>query len=289
MKRMSSGGFTIVESMVVLGVTGLLFISLAAMTSGQQSKARFRAAMTDIVTQIQSQINEVATGYYPNASNFSCSTRTGSVNVTGGANAQGTNSDCTFLGRALMYAQRNPAGDPVDPEQYGIYTLVGMRKVSGREPLTLAEAGTRPLAPGVRYNSGWTDLTEVKTLSHGVQAVSMKSKGVLQDLAGFAVVAAPNQQVAYDSAGVAESGTVIPSIIPIPRGTGAAVGLTPKANADALVEALGLPTSTADASQGPIEICFRSGTTNQSALVVIGINGSTTAVDYTISNTVDCT
>jgi type II secretory pathway pseudopilin PulG len=45
MRRESSGGFTMVETMIVLGITGVMFVSMASMISGQQSKARFKSAI----------------------------------------------------------------------------------------------------------------------------------------------------------------------------------------------------------------------------------------------------
>lgn len=295
---MSSGGFTIVESMIVLGVTGVLFLSLVGMVSGQQSKARFKASMTDITTQIQSQINEVATGFYPSQANFSCSGAGGVVSISAGASTLGTNGGCTYLGRAMMYAT-----SPVtaDNEEYVIQTLVGVRKTAlGRDPADLREASTRALARGVSTNNvGWppaVDGSTLKTLYHGTQLVSMNSlnggPGV-EKIAGFAIVAAPNQQLTFNTVGSTESGTIVPSIIPIPyEGVPSGVGVSPAEGVDLINRSLGIIGGTAipaDASDGPIEMCFRSGTTNQSGKVTIGRNNSTTSVEFTIHSNGNCT
>lgn len=295
MKRVSSGGFTIVETMIVLGVSGVLFLSLVALVSGQQGKARFKSAMSDVTTQIQSQINEVATGYYPNQANFKCSALGGTIFIQSGTDKQGTNKDCTFLGRAIMY------GVPgTDPQEYRIQTLVGLRKTAlGGEPTSLREAATRVLSPGNVINAAWPDLSSAKTLQYGVEVVWMRSRngngpGSPERIAGFAIVSAPNNQLTFNQNGSLESGTVVTSIIPIPHNNlRPDPGVTAKEGADLIVRALGLPISdptalAADSSDGPIDICFRSGTTNQSSLVTIGLNNSTTSIESVVFNTADC-
>lgn len=287
MKRMSSGGFTIVESLIVLGITGVLFISLVGMVSAQQSKARFRAAMTDITTQLQSEINEVATGYFPNTNDIRCIPNNGKPRVLTGTNQQGTNDACTFLGKALMFAIPG-----TNPEEYRVHTLVGLRRTTGGvEPTTLVQAGVRPIAPGLNsdanYTSGWPNRSATKALAYGVTVAWMASE--VGNIAGLAVVSAPNQQVALGQDGTAQAGTVIPSIIPIPRGVSAVpVGMSARAGVDQITRELGMSTGTADDTDGPIRICFRSGTTTQSGLVTIGRNNSTTAIDFIILNNTDC-
>lgn len=285
------------ESMIVLGVTGVLFISLAGVVAGQQAKARFKASMTDITTQIQSQINEVATGFYPVAGTFRCDAGpTGPVATTSTPRSLGENSDCTFLGRAMMY------GIPAtDPEQYRIQTLIGLRRtLAGREPLTTREARTQVLDRGTTYNNiaTWPQLATTKNLQQGTRVAWMRSlngggAGVPERIAGFAIIAAPNQQLTLNANNSVESGTIVPSIIPIPNTTTSTTpGVSAPAGVDLIVRSLGGPPSgtpiPADASDGPIQICFVSGTTQQSGLVTIGTNNSTTSVEFIILNNQTC-
>ena len=297
MKRSASGGFTLVESMIVLGVTGVLFISLAGMVAGQQAKARFKSSMTDITTQIQSQINEVATGFYPNGGDFRCRAISGNPVATVGVSSLGENADCTFLGRAMMY------GIPgTDPEQYRIQTLIGLRRtLAGREPLTLREARTQVLNRGNTYNTAgtWPQLATPINLQQGTTVAWMRSMNgggvnIPERIAGFAIVAAPNQQLSLNVNNSVESGTIVPTIIPIPNPTGSATpGVSERDGVDLIIRSLGGPPSgtpiPADAGDGPIQICFASGTTDQSGLVTIGTNNSTTSVEFVIFNNKTCT
>lgn len=284
--------------MIVLGVTGVLFISLAGVVAGQQAKARFKASMTDITTQIQSQINEVATGFYPVTGTFRCyAGPTGPVATTSMPRSLGENSDCTFLGRAMMYGIV-PA---TDPEQYRIQTLIGLRRTSvGREPMTTREARTQVLASGTAHNlaSTWPLLGTTKQLQQGTRVAWMRSLngggvGVPERIAGFAIIAAPNQQLTLNANNSVESGTIVPSIIPIPNAlAGPTPGVSERDGVDLIIRSLGIPqTGTqipADASDGPIQICFVSGTTQQSGLVTIGTNNSTTSVEFIILNNQTC-
>lgn len=291
MKRASSGGFTLVESMIVLGVTGVLFVSLVAMVSGQQSKARFKSSMTDITTQIQSQINEVSSGYYPNAGNFGCYMSSGSLVATtteaARIRAQGENNDCTFLGRAMMF------GIPgTDPQEYIVQTLVGLRRTqTGAEPTNLSEANLSVLAKSSSSLSAWPELGDKKRLQFGTEIAWMKSEdggagGSDKAIVGFAIVSSPDGQLTFDQNSSLVSGTVMPVIIPISKvGVTANPGVTQPAGVSMISAAL---RGGASASDGPIQICFRSGTTNQSGKVTIGSNDSSTSIELVIYNNQDC-
>lgn len=291
MKRVSSGGFTLVESMIVLGVTGVLFVSMAGLVSGQQAKSRFKSAMTDITTQIQSQINEVSSGYYPNSGGFGCYMSSGSLVATtqpSQIKAQGENSDCTFLGRAMLFGVPN-----TDPQEYMVQTLLGLRRTpAGTEPTTLTEANLSVLDRGSGYPSTWPSMGDTKMLKFGTEVVWMKSEdggvGATDEaIIGFAIVSAPDGQITFDQTSSIESGTVMPVIIPIPKLSAVATpGVDRMSGVDMATTAL---RGGASASDGPIQLCFRSGTTNQSGKVTIGSNDSSTSIELVIYNTQDCT
>lgn len=297
MKRMGARGFTIVESMIVLAVTGVLFISLASLVTGQQNTARFKAAVIDITSQIQSTINEVSTGYYPSTNDVRCIATGDIITLTEVTTSLGTNSGCLYLGRAMMFGTNLN----LDPDRYRIHTIVGLRRTAtGAEPATIREAAPRVIAPGSATNlynpSNTPEKSDVLTSLYGTRVVSMRSlngggAGIPEDIVGFAIVSSPSQQITFDLNGSVESGTVIPSIIPIPaNGSTTYPGVTHRKGVDLLVSAIGMatPQIPAEPTDGPIELCFRSGTTDQSALVTIGAASSTTSVDYKILNSVDC-
>ena len=81
-KLNTSNGFTIVETLIVLAVTGVLFLSTSLMISGQTERYRYRDSMYQLQQQVQNQINSVQTGQ------FSESIRT---------------SDTVYLGKKILF------------------------------------------------------------------------------------------------------------------------------------------------------------------------------------------
>lgn len=133
-------GFTIVETLIVLAVTGILFVSAVLLISGRQAKTEFVTSINSFQQQLQQIINETASGYYPNNGDFRCSGASHPVTLLGGANQQGTNSGCLFLGKAVQFGLG--AGNAAS--QLGVIPMVGNQYVSGSESITtLAEAVPR--------------------------------------------------------------------------------------------------------------------------------------------------
>src|SRR5882762_7178443 len=97
-------GFTIVETMIVLAITGALLLMAMLMISGQQGKTEFTQAINDIQAQINDVINNVGTGYYAKTTDFSCSAgASGPVFNASGSTGQGSNTACVFMGRAVQF------------------------------------------------------------------------------------------------------------------------------------------------------------------------------------------
>lgn len=278
MRCRGSGGFTVVEVMIVLAISGVMFVTFAGMMSGRQAKAWFSASVSDVVTDIRQHINEVGSGYRPQTGTFSCSLAGGAPSITtAGAAAAGTNTDCTYIGQAVM-------ADTANTGSYVLQGLVGARTTTtGTEPLTLAAAKTRVLDKGSGYPASWPNLGIQKDLQYGLTLKWMRdgTPGTTSNIAGFAIAAAPDGQLSMAS-GALQSGTIAPTIIPIPN----AAGLVSRTQGvDLLVRALGGVAPVITAPAGKVQLCFQSGTSNQTALVTVNTDGS---VQSAIFNTSDC-
>lgn len=289
-KRGKSQGFTIVESLIVLAISGALFAALALMVSGQQAKARFQSSMTDISSKLQQQINEVGSGFYPDSLGFSCQRSGNTVGVTFSASGstQGTNDQCILLGRAIMFAMPG-----TDPEQYKAHILIGLREqAGGREVTSTREAGTRALAPGAAYNPSWQDKSATQVLQFGTSVAWMRQANGTE-VAGLAIITSPSQNT-YGTGGLLDSGSVTASIVPIRKpSAGGTPGVSAAAGVDLIARTLGVPASDPQALQSseadlPIQICFVSGGTNQSGLITIGTNNSATSIVTEIFENQDC-
>lgn len=120
-----TSGYTIIEVMIFLAVSGFMFITAASFVNGKQAEAEFRQSMNETNTQVLTIINDVANGYYPSNNDISCSapdTPNPPV-ITTGAVAQGGNRGCVFMGKIILFSPNN------DPFKYRIYTVVGRQAV----------------------------------------------------------------------------------------------------------------------------------------------------------------
>ncbi len=120
----NSRGYTIVEVMIFLVVSGALMGSAMTMISGQEEKTRFSQSVRTFEQDIQDIFNDVSTGYYsassPENVNFKCTPgASGSVSVTAGSSEQGSNQGCVFLGKIVQLTNGS--------DQYSVYTLINSR------------------------------------------------------------------------------------------------------------------------------------------------------------------
>lgn len=101
-------GFTIVETLIVLGITVVMFLSTATLVSGQIAKNQFRQGMNQIKDSIIDKINDVQSGYYPGVvkTNLSsCAFDPSGVNA-------GENTSCQLLGKYIYFGPNSILVDP---------------------------------------------------------------------------------------------------------------------------------------------------------------------------------
>lgn len=148
MKWLTSG-YTVVEVMLFLAISGVIFAGAAYVFSGQQDKTSFEQGMRDLSSQLQKYIDEVSTSVFLGGGNYICtiSGSTGRAQLSAGTPGQGTNQDCIFLGRAIQVV-------PTQQRIY-IYSVLGNKSTPNGEPVTsFANAMPEPAL------SSGTDLTE---------------------------------------------------------------------------------------------------------------------------------
>lgn len=273
-------GFTVIEVMIVLAVTGFLFVGAAVLIAGRQARTEFDQAIRQVQSQIQQVINEVAIGYYPNSNNFQCTvTGNGAPSITAGTAEQGTNSDCIFMGKVIQFKVAN-----TDPEQFKVYTLVGRRSSAaspGTEVTSLSAAMPVVVAP-TASNSFIPDNSENLPLNGGLTTDSMVwgEAGVPTGAVAF------SQSLAQYSGGLIQSGAQRVSVIPITNSQYAmTLDMVPTAAAESINR--NFPVSTVDPASG-VRICFASGGTNQSGLIQIGGVQGQLSVTLTIKSNKTC-
>jgi len=101
--KLNLAGFTIVEVMIVLGISSLMLVSAAGIFNGRRQATEFSQAVYDLQSQLQSWANSVSSASVPGLDQYTCqvnSSGSGPVlqNVTGVA----TNQPCIYLGQAIQ-------------------------------------------------------------------------------------------------------------------------------------------------------------------------------------------
>jgi len=267
-----SKGFTIAETLVVLAVTGALFAAIVVTLSGRQQQTQFDQSIQEVKSQIQQVINDVAVGYYPLPANFSCVATLSGPSFSAGSTNQGENSGCIFLGKAIQFGVAGSS-----PEQFNVMSIAGLqRTTTGDEVTTYAAAKPNTVAPSTSSPSN-PDATETKMLEYGLTTcTTFCSSG-----APVGILAFVNSLASYSSGSIV-SGSQQVNVIPV---TGSALGLTKAAAAQKINTALA--TSTVNPAAG-VNLCFVSGSTNQSGLITIGSKGRQLTVTLNIKGNKTC-
>jgi len=103
------GGFTIVETMIFLTISSVLFVSVSLLISGQLSKYQAREAMNNVEAIVRSTLNDVTNGYYPMMSDdVGCSVSgtpedgTG-ISIVAGSSEKRGSGECVVLGKSIQF------------------------------------------------------------------------------------------------------------------------------------------------------------------------------------------
>lgn len=253
---MKEEGFSIVEVMIVLAVTGALFVSAAIAISGRTNKTQFQQSINQITDQIRGTINEVSVGYYANMGNFGCSSDGSTLTIKAGAAEQGTNSGCVFLGKAIQF------GVPgTDPQQYVTHAIAGIqRDANGDEIQTLSAAKPAVIYPAAPQLNAPDDSVK-STLQYGLTVSKMYYDDNENNKIG--AVAFVSSLGSYNGSDL-KSGSQQISLVPVKS-----TSLNSAIAQAAKDINLNLPGSPVAPAKG-VQICFDSGSTDQSGLVTIG-------------------
>jgi hypothetical protein len=104
-------GYTGLEAMIFLVVSGFILASALVLVNGQQARTQYTQGIRDFDAKILQTINDVEVGYFPQ-DNLVCQIdRQDRISATksevDGTITQGTNADCIFLGNQLVFPSNN--------------------------------------------------------------------------------------------------------------------------------------------------------------------------------------
>jgi type II secretory pathway pseudopilin PulG len=270
-----SAGFTIIETMIVLAVTGFLFISILGTWSSRQHASEFLNSSQEVRSQIQQALTETQAGSFPNSGSFECKSRSPHLRLDRATqNAQGTNSQCVFLGKVIQFGLKN-----TDPEQFATFVIAGERQPTDPSQFKLAHP---TVVTKSSTNANMNNLYKTDNLLFGMSAVKMVADpssihpggsntpvGAMGFLSEMGTLGA--------NGGYVNGGQKI-DLYAFP-GTRLHLDRQDATNteaADALDNALVSPNVIVNK---PVAICFKSGTTDQYALVTIGADARQLSVE----------
>ena len=272
--RKRQHGFTVVEVLIVLAVTGALFLSATTLISGRQAQTAFDQGIRQIQSQIQQAISDVSNGYYPSRNSIQCAAGAGGPVITPGSSGQGSNAGCVFIGKVMQFDVQNSA-----PEQFIAYSLAGLQQNSaGNDVSSLAEAKPLVIAPSSGAPTT-PDETTAARLENGLTTYSMKANGLNIGAVGFV------STLAQFNGALLSSGSQQVQLVAVP---GTSLNATELATAQQINSVMAsLPAADVN-PLGGVQICFVSGTTNQSGLITIGANNSTLSVTLAVKGNKTC-
>ncbi len=214
-----SRGYTIVEVLIFLAVSGALLASALSLFGGQQRRTQFTQAVRELDSQIQDIINDVSTGFYPNNGSVRCAydpaggglPGSGIKLTNGSGTTQGTNSDCIFVGRVIQFS---PQGEGQGAMH--IHTVAGQRQVMEgslrRESKTLSE--TKAILIAAKSSADTTpNAYETITGSHDITIgkVCYKTCSSAEEIGGIGVFSTFGTY----SGNSLQSGTTTAQLVPI--------------------------------------------------------------------------
>jgi len=286
-----SAGFTIVETPVVLAVSGMLAASAMLMLNGKQSKTEFQVAANGMKQQLEQIINNTANGAYassdPISNGLTCNGAVSPTSITTASSGQGTNSTCILLGNVVEFGIGSGSSSA---QNFTVYPLVGKRYKFGTttEVTNFTDAEPIALAPDNLNNTHGIDRSMAYKTQNGLsfyQATYIDTSGnPITPPKPYVVLAFADSLSQYQarSDGTLNSSTQnldlyeydIPWSPPAPTDSKSTVT---KINGS-------IPGSTPIKA---VQLCFVSGGTNQSAQLTVSGNGQL-AVDLKVFGDRQC-
>lgn len=142
-------GFTIVESVLFLGVTGVIMAVLLVGVGGTLNRERYKDATSSLQDYFRGQYNLVANVNNSRRATDVC--QGGQIIIGGAADSGRGTSDCTIVGRII---HSSPTGDKITSSQ--VYATVDAALITGTDDESVLDAALLTANPTKEtYTLGW--------------------------------------------------------------------------------------------------------------------------------------
>lgn len=261
----NSSGYTIVETMLFLVISGVILATSLLFFQGRQQRIQFTQGTREVEAQLKTTMNEVVSGYYPNKGDFSCTEGSGGpiLNFSGSSDL-GTNENCIFIGKMLKF---NSTG-------YDAYTVLGLRR-NGTTIANSLETSKPVVTENIKesFKFPW-GITVTRVVSFkGSTNAERSSVGVLTSLGTFSD---DDSDGTFDIA----AGSQTANLLPIGIGLGDSFETFSK-NVNEMKDA--------DSRPNKVYICLKSGGGDRKATIILGGNDKQLNTELVIdSNFPEC-
>jgi type II secretory pathway pseudopilin PulG len=142
MKTPAQGGFTIIEVMLFLAITGLLTVAVFVGASATLGQQRYRDSVNSLKGLIQEQYSQVGSVVNSDTNNPVCTRAGSTINFDEDAEQARGTSECLQMGRFLL----------VEPTKVTTYNVIGESKtgtMAGGDTATLQNYALAATSPEV--------------------------------------------------------------------------------------------------------------------------------------------
>jgi prepilin-type N-terminal cleavage/methylation domain-containing protein len=119
-------GYTVIEVMIVLAISGAMFVMAANFINGRQARTSFTAGVNETASRLQGIIEQVRNGQYTDI-DIDCRLNGSTLAIApAGSSQQGQNQDCIFIGKTFHVSEAIPGEDP--SSRFEVFSLAGRRE-----------------------------------------------------------------------------------------------------------------------------------------------------------------
>lgn len=266
--------FTIIEVMIVLAVTTGLFMIATVLISGKQARTEFAVASRLMRSQIQTVLNEAASGYYPNE-NINCWIKGeayygATPHFSVSANNKGKNTQCIYAGNMLIFGPSNGTQPHIDNIKY--FPMAGNARTWDTDTRNVRDTAISAIAPNISdWSWDFPNLGSTIKLTGGMKYVAAKVNDVYMDSTKpFALFATNlNSQKWFSNDPTQASQNLALRWVPsdFTYASNGDPGLASWIGIEPFVAYYATPQREPFPTFDSAELCFSSGGTNQSMLL----------------------
>jgi prepilin-type N-terminal cleavage/methylation domain-containing protein len=257
--RVYPRGFTIVEVLIVLGISGVIMAATLPFISNKQNNTQFTVGIRQIQNQLQDILNNVSTGNVtvPASVNYSCTSSNGAGPViTNTSSSLGTNFGCQYIGIGIYFDAKSMQIIPIIGQKYSDSSNTKVTSLASAKPCPLVNMGSTGVCSQV---NGASTVNYPSSIT-----MSKYSGGTGKGLVAIYSITSISSEASNGSGGV--------DLLNL--GLNASIGT-------------GIPNSgniLASTYNLPIDICFNSGTNSNSGVIHLSPKGNPTSVDLDIGS-----